>query len=102
MGMGQDYAREYVRLSLLGVYNINNLTDCTRVLPAARRGWKGADDQWAVDLWTNTTVHIPEIANELLEGKPISSSVTLLAPFVDKVQPVVKEAVRRVKRAFWG
>ncbi|KAK3989893.1 putative lip/Mn/Versatile peroxidase [Cladorrhinum sp. PSN332] len=31
-----DYAREYVRLSLLGVYNINNLTDCTRVLPQAR------------------------------------------------------------------
>lgn len=34
-----DYAREYVRLSLLGVYNINNLTDCTRVLPRAIRYW---------------------------------------------------------------
>ncbi|KAM7200191.1 putative lip/Mn/Versatile peroxidase [Naviculisporaceae sp. PSN 640] len=32
-----DYAREYVRLSLLGVFNINNLTDCTRVLPPAIR-----------------------------------------------------------------
>jgi hypothetical protein len=30
----QAYARAYVRLSLLGVYNINNLTDCTSVLPA--------------------------------------------------------------------
>ncbi|GJN76684.1 hypothetical protein PLIIFM63780_000170 [Purpureocillium lilacinum] len=29
----QAYAREYVRLSLLGVYNINALTECTRVLP---------------------------------------------------------------------
>ncbi|KAK4195897.1 putative lip/Mn/Versatile peroxidase [Triangularia verruculosa] len=29
-----EYAREYVRLSLLGVFNINNLTDCSRVLPA--------------------------------------------------------------------
>ncbi|KAJ6447151.1 peroxidase [Purpureocillium lavendulum] len=29
----QAYAREYVRLSLLGVYNINDMTECTRVLP---------------------------------------------------------------------
>ncbi|KAK3393394.1 heme peroxidase [Podospora didyma] len=35
----EGYAREYVRLSLLGVYNINNLTDCTRVLPPAKRSW---------------------------------------------------------------
>ncbi|KAK4224772.1 putative lip/Mn/Versatile peroxidase [Podospora fimiseda] len=35
-----DYAREYVRLSLLGVNNVNNLTDCTRVLPQARTEWK--------------------------------------------------------------
>lgn len=87
---------------MLGVYNINNLTDCTRVLPAARRGWRGADDQWAVDLWTNTTINIPEIANELQEGKPISSLVTLLTLVVDKVLPVVDGAVKRVKRTFWG
>ncbi|KAI9766460.1 MAG: hypothetical protein M1840_006567 [Geoglossum simile] len=31
-----DYATAYVRLSLLGVNNINNLTECTQVLPAAR------------------------------------------------------------------
>lgn len=29
------YAREYLRLSLLGVFNINELTDCTRALPSA-------------------------------------------------------------------
>ena len=29
----QLYAREYVRLSLLGVNNINSLTECTKVLP---------------------------------------------------------------------
>ncbi|KAM7202679.1 putative lip/Mn/Versatile peroxidase [Rhypophila sp. PSN 637] len=34
-----DYAREYVRVSLLGVYNLNYLTDCTRVLPRAVRYW---------------------------------------------------------------
>ncbi|EFQ32872.1 peroxidase manganese-dependent 1 [Colletotrichum graminicola M1.001] len=30
----QAYAQEYVRLSLLSVYNINTLTDCTKSLPA--------------------------------------------------------------------
>ncbi|KAK3335833.1 heme peroxidase [Cercophora scortea] len=34
-----DYAREYVRVSLLGVYNINNLTDCSKVLPPAILHW---------------------------------------------------------------
>ncbi|RCI12786.1 hypothetical protein L249_0725 [Ophiocordyceps polyrhachis-furcata BCC 54312] len=29
----KDYASEYVRLSLLGVNNINDLTECTQVLP---------------------------------------------------------------------
>jgi len=38
--LGQGYAREYVRLSLLGVYNINNLTDCSHVLPRAQHGWQ--------------------------------------------------------------
>jgi hypothetical protein len=28
-----DYATAYTRLSLLGVNNINNLTECTHVLP---------------------------------------------------------------------
>ncbi|KJZ79178.1 hypothetical protein HIM_01329 [Hirsutella minnesotensis 3608] len=33
ISFNQAYAREYVRLSLLGVYNINELTECTHVLP---------------------------------------------------------------------
>ncbi|KAL1306426.1 hypothetical protein AAFC00_005126 [Neodothiora populina] len=37
-----DYAAAYVRLSLLGVNNINNLTECTKVLPAARPTYNGA------------------------------------------------------------
>ncbi|KAL8391948.1 hypothetical protein RB595_002237 [Gaeumannomyces hyphopodioides] len=32
-GWNSDYAREYIRLSLLGVFNINNLTECTKSLP---------------------------------------------------------------------
>lgn len=31
--LSQDYAKEYVRLSLLGVNNINSLTECSHVLP---------------------------------------------------------------------
>ncbi|KAK2001928.1 peroxidase [Colletotrichum falcatum] len=30
---GAAFAREYLRLSLLGVFNINELTDCTKALP---------------------------------------------------------------------
>lgn len=29
----KDYAHAYIRLSMLGVNNINQLTECTRVLP---------------------------------------------------------------------
>lgn len=32
----EDYATAYTRLSLLGVNNINNLTECTKTLPAPR------------------------------------------------------------------
>ncbi|KAF7554706.1 hypothetical protein G7Z17_g2741 [Cylindrodendrum hubeiense] len=34
-----DYAREYIRLSLLGVNNINKLTECTKVLPQPVSNW---------------------------------------------------------------
>ncbi|KAH0141164.1 heme peroxidase, partial [Aureobasidium melanogenum] len=37
-----DYASAYVRLSMLGVNNINNLTECTKVLPAAKVTFAGA------------------------------------------------------------
>ncbi|EEU39148.1 uncharacterized protein NECHADRAFT_4582, partial [Fusarium vanettenii 77-13-4] len=38
-----DYARAYVRLSLLGVNNINDLTECTKVLPQPIDGYKHRD-----------------------------------------------------------
>ncbi|KAF2716564.1 class II peroxidase [Polychaeton citri CBS 116435] len=38
----EDYATAYTRLSLLGVNNINNLTECSRVLPPARPDFLGA------------------------------------------------------------
>lgn len=38
----EDYAYSYIRLSLLGVNNINNMTECTKVLPMPRPNFKGA------------------------------------------------------------
>jgi hypothetical protein len=38
----EDYATAYTRLSLLGVNNINNLTECTKTLPAPRPDFFGA------------------------------------------------------------
>lgn len=38
----QDFAAAYVRLSMLGVNNMNNLTECTKVMPAARPSFAGA------------------------------------------------------------
>ncbi|QPC77031.1 hypothetical protein HYE68_007783 [Fusarium pseudograminearum] len=46
----EDYARAYVRLSLLGVNNINSLTECTKVLPqpveSYRHKDKGRFNKW--------------------------------------------------------
>ncbi|RDW60277.1 peroxidase-6 [Coleophoma crateriformis] len=40
----EDYAHAYIRLSLLGVNNINNLTECTAALPAARPSFAGSTE----------------------------------------------------------
>jgi hypothetical protein len=39
-----------VRLSLLGVFNINQLTECTKVLPAKTPGFQFPDQQ-QIDQW---------------------------------------------------
>ncbi|CCF34464.1 peroxidase [Colletotrichum higginsianum] len=39
----QAYASEYVRMSLLGVNNINDLTECTKVLPPFRPAFEQPD-----------------------------------------------------------
>ncbi|OJD28926.1 ligninase h2 precursor [Diplodia corticola] len=42
----EDYAAAYTRLSLLGVNNINSLTECSKVLPAQRIQFPGASTLW--------------------------------------------------------
>lgn len=46
----QDYAKAYTRLSLLGVNNINDLKECTKVLPDRRPSFV-SQDQAVLDLW---------------------------------------------------
>lgn len=41
-----------------------------------RGNW--ADDQWAVDMWLNTTVNIPEITDILGKGEFVSAMVDLV------------------------
>jgi hypothetical protein len=48
-----DFAKEMIRLGLLGVNNINDLVDCTRVLPPFTGRTFRAFDQTNVDLWAN-------------------------------------------------
>ncbi|KAH7308168.1 peroxidase [Stachybotrys elegans] len=45
-----DYARESIRLGLLGVNNINTMTECTRVLPRATQNFS-SKDQRKIDRW---------------------------------------------------
>ncbi|OLN85654.1 Ligninase LG5-like protein 2 [Colletotrichum chlorophyti] len=49
----EDYAREYIRLSLLGVDNINRLTECTKVLPPEVKGYRILD-QHRLNKWLNS------------------------------------------------
>ncbi|KAI0117876.1 peroxidase [Nemania sp. FL0031] len=49
-----DYARAYIRLSLLGVNNINELTECTKALPARVLEYKNPD-QKSMDEWLNSS-----------------------------------------------
>ncbi|KAH7071027.1 heme peroxidase [Paraphoma chrysanthemicola] len=46
----EDYAKAYTRLSLLGVNNINDLKECTKVLPVMRTSFV-SEDQVILDRW---------------------------------------------------
>jgi hypothetical protein len=70
----EDYARDYVRLSMLGVNNINSLTDCTKVLPRGVTTFKNKD-QSKLDKWLksyNWGSISKTIADLLLSGAEIT------------------------------
>lgn len=78
----EDYAREYIRLSLLGVNNINKMTECTKVLPPAVKSFK-ASDQKKVDKWLSTGPDLKgkvkavadQIAAALFEGEVVVDEI---------------------------
>jgi hypothetical protein len=81
----QDYAREYVRLSLLGVYNINNLTDCSKVLPPARTSYSNPD-QAVLDKWLASTKHSDPVADALRDGRLITSLLNAVLALLGKIR----------------
>lgn len=68
----QDYAQEYVRLSLLGVFNINSLTECSKVLPATTTSYT-APDLSLLNTWLGTTKKVDSVANVVRGGNLLSS-----------------------------
>ncbi|CRK42312.1 hypothetical protein BN1723_000726 [Verticillium longisporum] len=76
-----DYAREYIRLSLLGVNNINKLTECTKVLPPTTKKFSPSD-QRKVEKWLNNTDRkgkAAKIAENLLAGDLVVDDVPATA-----------------------
>lgn len=74
----EDYAREYIRLSLLGVNNINKLTECTKVLPAHISAFT-ATDQAKIDKWLKNpdrTSTANQIAADLDNGELVVNDVS--------------------------
>ncbi|KAF1984077.1 class II peroxidase [Aulographum hederae CBS 113979] len=71
----EDYAREYVRLSLLGVNNINSLTECTAVLPPAVKAFKNPDNT-AIAAWLKGKFNV--LGSYLEDGTLLSSTLLTL------------------------
>lgn len=71
----QAYAAEYVRMSLLGVYNINSLTDCTKALPPFQRSYSSSDKS-VIDRFMHGLIgSAQKVKNLLLKGDKVPSNV---------------------------
>lgn len=68
----QDYAREYIRLSLLGVNNINQLQECTKVLPRETKFFVSPDQKF-LDQWL--AGGLPKLGKVLQDAGAITSSL---------------------------
>ncbi|KAL0931206.1 ligninase h2 [Colletotrichum truncatum] len=78
----EDYAREYIRLSLLGVDNINQLTECTKVLPPVVKGYRILD-QYKLDKWLNSSGNrgaAKKVAEDVENGDVASVDVPPVNP----------------------
>lgn len=93
----QEYAREYVRLSLLGVNNINDLEECSKVLPPAKGSFAAAD-QDLVDAWLDSTEVVEEVADAVLDG----DLLTGLRGVVETLGKEFGRHGRKLARAFFA
>ena len=73
-----------MRLSLLGVYNINNLTECSKVLPPRVSSYT-APDQSVVDKWLQTKGKQQQIVDALMQGKSIASLLGLIGKLLKAI-----------------
>lgn len=68
------YAREYVRLSLLSVPNINNLTECTKVLPPRQDTFNSPDKPW-VTKWLNAVPKSDKLGPYMADAVVLTTSL---------------------------
>ncbi|KAI0021973.1 ligninase H2 [Xylariomycetidae sp. FL0641] len=61
-----DYAMAYIRLSLLGVNNINNLTECTKALPRRTATWLDTSTQSPATAVVARTLEQGDIVNSTM------------------------------------
>jgi len=80
----EDYAREYVRVSMLGVYNINTLTDCSKVLPQRITSYN-APDQTQLNQWVTTTGPPDAVATALSIGGNIAGLSSFITGLLKKI-----------------
>ncbi|KAG4431165.1 hypothetical protein IFR05_013346 [Cadophora sp. M221] len=71
----EDYAKEYVRLSLLGVNNINDLAECTRVLPAAKKTFN-MPDSTLLQEWLEGKYN--KLGQQIEDGQTLTNSLLKL------------------------
>ncbi|KAM0273603.1 hypothetical protein ACHAQH_008232 [Verticillium albo-atrum] len=69
------YAAEYVRMSLLGVYNINSLTDCTKALPPFQSSYRSSDQSLLDRFMHGLVGSVQKVKDLLLKGNKIPSNV---------------------------
>jgi hypothetical protein len=79
-----DFAKEMIRLGMLGVFNINNLTECTKVLPPQTGRSFRAFDQTTVDQWANGGFQTKgQQIGQMLEDGSNVDNVTLSSVGID-------------------
>ncbi|KAF2429715.1 peroxidase [Tothia fuscella] len=94
----EDYAKEYVRLSLLGVNNINSLQECTKVLPPTSGGFD-FPNQDVIDKWLNGGFGKSgqKVGEALADALPVDNS-TLQSIGVDPKDATTPANIEAVKR----